>query len=76
MSAMSELHAEIAEIAVNDADLVRCFHSDNASHRWGMLTAAQVVMAASHNLTGDALEAVLFAHSAILAAHDMAQPEG
>ena len=44
MSAMSELHAEIAEIAVNDADLVRCFHSDNASHRWGMLTAAQVVI--------------------------------
>ena len=76
MSAMSALHAQIAEIAVNDTDLVRCFHDDNASHRWGMLTAAQVVMASAEHLTGDALEAVLFAHSAILAAHDMAQPEG
>ena len=76
MSAMSELHAEIAEIAVNDTSLVRCFHDDQASYRWGLLSAANVMMTASQHMSGEALEAVLFAHNAILAAHDCAQPEG
>ena len=76
MSTMSALHAEIAKIAQHDAQLVRSFHNDQASHRWGMLTAAEVIMTAAPSLTGEALEALLFAHRSIMAAHEMAQPEG
>ncbi len=76
MSAMSDLQAAIAEIAVNDTSLVRCFHNDQASYRWGLLSAANVMMTACDSMNGEALEAILFAHSAIMAAHDMAQPEG
>ena len=76
MSAMSQLHAEIAEIAQNDAQLVRCFHNDQASLRWGMLTAAQAMLAACKHMEGEQLDAVLWAHQAIMTAHDCAQAEG
>ena len=76
MSAMSELQARISEIAVNDSDLVRSFRDDQASHRWGMLTAASTLMAVAEHYEGDALEALLFTHAAILDAMEMARPEG
>ena len=76
MSAMSALHAEIAEIAQNETQLVRCFHDDQASHRWGMLTAARVLLVAAEGMQGDRLEAALWAHQAIMEAVDMARAEG
>jgi len=75
MSKMSDLHAEIAEITQDDVQTVRCFHDGQAAHRWGMLTAARVLLATAQDMRGDQLETMLWAHEAIMEAVKMARPE-
>ena len=76
MSKMSDLHAEITEITQDDVQAVRCFTDTPSAHRWGMLTAARVLLATAQDMRGDQLETMLWAHEAIMEAVRMARPQG
>ena len=76
MSMMSELHAEITEITLDEHQAVSHFQDPQQAHRWGMLTASQVLLAVAEGMHGEHLETLLWANEAILEAVKMTRPEG
>ncbi len=73
MSTMSALHADLSQIVVDDYKLASAFSSQGAAFRWGMLSAADCLMALIDAQKAanpsESIAGLLFAHQTLLDAY-------